>query len=285
MNTVYLNGQFIPADQATISPLDRGFLFADGVYEVIPVYHGKPFRLTEHLDRLQYSLSEVSIENPYSHEQWSVIIQQLIDKNNGGHQGLYLQVTRGSCAIRSHEHPEDISTTVFAMCSAIPAPMQKAPENPKTYKAITLEDIRWHRCDIKSVSLLPNTLMKQQAKEAGADEALLLRDGKLTEGSSSNVFIISNNQLLTPAKSHFILGGITRDLVIELCKKHDITLLETDITEQQLLQAEEIWVCSSTREIIPVTELNGQPVGTGKIGNHWHQIIELYLDYKQELIG
>jgi len=279
MNDVYLNGDFITADQAKVSVFDRGFLLGDGVYEVIPVYAGRCFRLDGHLKRLQNSLDAVRMTNPLSEQQWQLMIEQLIARNGGGDQSVYLQVTRG-VAPRDHVVPENVSPTAFAMSN----PLQPVPAKYKTkgISAITVPDIRWQNCHIKAITLLPNSLLKQQAQDAGAQEALLIRDGYLTEGSASNAYTVIDGVIYTAPKDEKVLPGITRDLVIDLARKGKLKLVEEAVTEQQLCSADEIWVSSSTKEVLPVTLLDNKAVGTGAPGAVWQQIDTLYQAYKLE---
>ena len=283
MDIVYLNGTFIPKESASVSVMDRGFLFADGVYEVIPVYCGKMFRLGEHLDRLQRSLDAIRLNSPFKKNQWDNILQQLVEKNGGGNQAIYLQVTRGIEGIRDHRFPEEIKPTVFAMSSPITKPSGDDLEKVQGIKTITTKDIRWDRCDIKSISLLPNILLRQQALDAGAQEALLIKNGNLTEGAASNCFIVKNGTILTPPKNELILGGITRDLIIELARENNIECKEVPVSEKSLNTADEIWISSSTKEIVPVVELNNKIVGEGKPGPLWRKMAQLYIQYKMRL--
>ena len=279
MNTVFLNGDFIHADQARVSVFDRGFLLGDGVYEVIPVYAGRPFRLIQHLQRLQRSLDGVRMQNPYSDDKWSDIIAQLVTENGQGDQAVYLQVTRG-VAPRDHVFPEGVEPTAFVMSN----PIKPLPESYKSdgIKAITVEDIRWSQCDIKAITLLPNSLLRQKAQDVGAQEALLIRNGFMTEGSASNSYAVLDGILCTAPKDEKVLPGITRDLVLELADKAGINYREQAVTDADLHRAEEIWISSSTREVLPVTTLDDKPVATGKPGPIWQQIDALYQRYKQE---
>lgn len=275
--TVYLNGEFLPALEAKVSVLDRGFIFGDGVYEVIPVYGGRLFRLQHHLDRLDNSLEGIRLANPLTHRQWQAILEQLVEENGAGDQSLYLQVTRG-VARRDHSFPPDTEPTVFAMSNAVgPVP----PGLREGIAAVTVEDFRWKLCHIKAIALLPNILLRQQAVDAGAAEAIMLRDAFVTEGAASNVFIVNNGVVLTPPKSNLLLPGVTRDLVVELCQQNGVPCVEGAISEMQLREADEIWLTSSTKEIIPVIRLDDLPVGGGKPGAVWQQLIGLYQDYKQ----
>ncbi|MED5509705.1 MAG: D-amino-acid transaminase [Pseudomonadota bacterium] len=279
MRTVFLNGEYLPADQAHISVLDRGFLLGDGVYEVIPVYQGLPFCLNEHLQRLQRSLDGVRMANPYSIEQWSEIIARLVRDNEGENQAVYLQVTRG-VAPRDHVFPEGVEPTAFVMTN----PIKPLPEWYKQdgIKAITVKDIRWAQCDIKAITLLPNSLLRQQAQDAGAQEAILIRDGYMTEGSASNSYAVLDGVIYTAPKDEKVLPGITRDVVLELARSAGVSYREQAVSAQQLKQADEIWISSSTRELLPVTTLDDAPVGNGKPGPVWQQLDALYQRFKTE---
>ena len=274
MSICYLNGEFLPLEEAKISVLDRGFIFGDGVYEVVPVFNGRPFRLGEHLQRLANSLEAIGIADPFTEAEWTTLLTTLIARNGAGDQSLYLQITRG-VAKRDHVLPTPVAPTVFAMTTRLGAPPVPVPVS-----AISCEDSRWKFCHIKATALLPNVLLRQQAAAAGAYEAILIRDGQVTEGSASNVFIVSAGTVKTPPKSSAILPGITRDLVLELLAQSDIPWCETPIAASELKQAEEIWLTSSTREILPVIELDHAPVGLGKPGPIWQRIFALYQEYK-----
>ncbi len=279
MNDVFLNGDFLAADQAKVSVFDRGFLLGDGVYEVIPVYAGHCFQLAGHFQRLQNSLDGVKMTNPYSIAQWQSLCEELVARNGGGDQALYLQVTRG-VAPRDHVFPDNTTPTVFAMSN----PMQPVPEKYKQQgiSAITVLDTRWQKCHIKAITLLPNSLLKQQAKEAGADEALLIRDGYLTEGSASNAYAVIDEVIYTAPKDEKVLPGITRDVVLAIAKKAGMPLVEEAVAESSLASADELWVSSSTKEVLPITQLNGVPVGQGVPGPVWRQMDVLYQQVKYE---
>jgi D-alanine transaminase len=276
---VFLNGEFLPAEQAKVSVFDRGFLLGDGVYEVIPVYAGKCFQLTGHLIRLQASLDGVRMKNPLSMKEWQTMIEQLVERNSGGDQSIYLQVTRG-VAPRDHTFPEGIHPTAFAMSN----PLQALPEKYKTegIAAITLPDIRWQNCNIKAITLLPNSLLKQQAQDAGAQEALLIRDGYLTEGAASNAYVVIDGTIYTAPKDEKVLPGITREVLLELAASNGCPVIEQAVSEVQLKQAQEVWVSSSTKEVLPITTLDGEAVGDGVPGPVWKQIDTLYQQYKQQ---
>lgn len=274
---VYLNGDFLPLKEARISVLDRGFLFGDGVYEVIPAYGGHLFRLEQHIQRLNNSLDNIRLPLSISIPKWKEIFNRLIKGEND--QAIYLQITRGVGEKRDPAFPEGISPTVFAMCSTIPL----ASDAPHGIKAITLSDTRWESCHIKAITLLANILLRQEALDHDAGETILLRNGLVTEGSASNVFAVINRVIITPAKTKNILPGITRELVIELALANTIPVEEKDLPESELRRAEEIWIASSTREIVPVTVLDDNAVGTGQPGALWQEMHTLFQAYKTEL--
>ena len=281
MSIVYLNGEYLPLEQAKISVLDRGFLFADGVYEVMPAYGGHLLRFDEHLQRLQNSLDSIRLKNPLTNSEWRAILLKLLLENPSEDQYIYLQVTRGVAEKRNHGFPDEVVPTVFIMVNSL-APVTKQEILPGV-SAITLDDIRWKACHIKSISLLGNILLRQQALESDAVEAILIKDGKVTEGAASNVFAVIDGVLVTPPVGPCLLPGITRDLIIELAHKNNIPCEEREFSEQALLEASEIWVTSSTREILPVIKLNNKPVANGKSGPIWEQMIDIYQAYKEKL--
>jgi D-alanine transaminase len=275
--TVYLNGEFLPLDQAKVSVLDRGFLFGDGVYEVIPVYGGRMLRWEEHWRRLQNSLDGIRLASPLQRDALEAILNRLIIA--GGHdQYIYLQVTRGAPPKRDHAFPADCPPTVFAMCS----PIAPFPKNDGV-RAVTVEDIRWKWCHIKAITLLGNILMRQQAVDMGCAEAILVRNGRITEGAASNVFAVLKGSLVTPPQGPELLPGITRNMVLELARDNGILYREAPLTLADMERAEEIWLTSSTREILPVIELDGRAVGSGCPGPVWRQLDALYQEYKQGL--
>ena len=269
----WLDGVFAPLEELRVSPLDRGFLFADGVYEVVPVYAGKLFRCEAHLARLERSLAGVRIPEPLPRAEWVQVLDELVTRNGGGDQAVYLQVTRG-VAPRDHAFPQSTTPTAFAMTRAVQRPAEPPPRS-----AITRPDPRWQRCDIKSVSLLPNVLLRQEAREAGVDEAILLRDGQVTEGAATNVFIVKDDFIVTPPKTNHLLGGVTRDLLVELLEGANLPLVEGPIEAADLEQATEVWITSSSMEVAPVVNLDGQPVGAGKPGPVWQRARRLFSDY------
>jgi len=274
---IYLNGSFIPIEDARISVLDRGFIFGDGVYEVVPVYSRRLFRLTEHLRRLQDSLEGIRLKNPHSDVAWRGLLEQIIASNEGDDQYLYLHITRG-VAPREHSFPEDVMPTVFIMSTPLLAPPKELLATGVS--AITANDNRWLRCDIKATSLLPNVLLRQMAADEDAVETLLLREGFLTEGSASNIFVVRNEVLLAPPKSYLMLPGITYDVVLELAVTHDIPHEIREVSEYEIRTAQELLLTSSTKEIMPITRLDGKLVGSGKPGTIFTQLYQLYQNYK-----
>lgn len=280
-NIVFLNGQWLPAEQAQVSVFDRGFLFGDGIYEVLPVYGHHLLRLDEHLSRLRDSLAEVGINNPYCEQEWRELFCNLLLQNNAENCAIYLQITRGSSGNRDHSIPKDIEPTVFACVNPLPVVPETVLQNGVS--AITREDIRWHRCHIKAITLLANVLLKEEGTAEGCNETLLVRDGKISEGASSNVFAVINGTLVTPPKGPELLPGITRDLVLELAEQQsDLPVEQRTLTEAELRSASEILITSSTRELYPVTELDGEPVGNGSPGPVWQQLFSAYQDYKAQ---
>lgn len=278
---VYLNGELLPLDQARVPVLDRGFVFGDGVYEMVPVYDRHPFRLDEHLRRLQASLDAIRVANPYPVEAWRERALQLIASQAFADQSLYIQVTRG-VAPRDHAFPPGAVPTVFMMAQPLvtATPEQKAAG----VGAITAPDVRWLRCNIKAVSLLANVLARQQAVDVGCAETILLRDGFLTEGAASNIFVVRNGVLLTPPPSHLMLTGITYDVVLELAAANGIAHKVREISEAEVRAADELWMTSSTKEIMAIVQLDGQPVGSGVPGPLAQRMDALYQAFKQQVM-
>jgi len=282
MGQVYLNGEFMPLEQACVPVMDRGFLFGDGVYEVIPAYGGRLFRLPHHLHRLHNSLTAVRIPNPLTETEWREVLTQLVRWNKSEDQSVYLQVTRGVQQKRDHAFSgQPLKPTVFAMSN----PLQAPATVPLTtgIKAVSLDDVRWQHCNIKAITLLPNVLSRQEAIDKGAAEAILIRNGYAIEGAASNLFIVRQGMIITPPNSHLLLPGITRDLLVELAATHARPYRTADITLEELRQADEIWLTSSTRELLPVVELDGKPVGNGQPGPIYRDMHRLYRDYKDRV--
>ncbi len=281
MSDLYLNGEYVPEAEAQVSVMDRGFLFGDGVYEVIPAYDGQLLRGDEHLQRLDASLASIRMDNPLDHQQWKTIFKHLLGLSPEPNQYLYLQVTRGAEPVRDHLIPAGIEPTVMAMARPIKA--RKPQFEEQGVAVVTRDDIRWSRCDIKSVALLAAVLMRQEAEDEGAQETILVRDGNALEGSSANLFIVSNGLIITPPKSRLLLAGITRGLILDLAREAGLRCSEQAVPAKALEGADEVWISSSTREVLPVTRLNGDQVGDGRPGPVWRQINALYQDYKERV--
>jgi D-alanine transaminase len=273
--TVYLNGQYLPLCEAKISVLDRGFLFGDGIYEVIPCYSGNLFHFQEHMQRLENSLSSIRLANPHTREQWLEILTPLLGTSLN--QFIYLQITRGAADKRDHAFPENVTPTVFAMCSNI-APVANLESGVKT---ISVDDSRWELCNVKAITLLANILVRQQAVDKGCAEAVLVKEGYVTEGAASNIFAVIDGILITPPIGHEILPGITRDVILELAEQNNIPCIEDVISLDALKTASEIWLTSSTREIVPVVQLDNELVANGKPGPVWQIMNSLFQAYKQ----
>ena len=278
---VFLNGEFLPISEARVPVLDRGFIFGDGVYEVVPVYSKVPFRLDEHLARLERSLAAVGIRNPYTREQWRGFVAGVIDRQSFDDQGVYFQVTRG-VAKRDHAFPKNAQPTVFMMSNPLVPPPPALVESGAT--AITARDNRWLRCDIKSISLIGNCLLRQLSAEADAVETILFRDGNLTEASASNVFIVRGGVIQSPPKNELILPGITYDVVVELARANAMPLEFRSITEAEVRTADEVWVTSSSKEVLAITQLDGRAVGDGRPGPHFRRMYRLYQDFKLKVM-
>jgi D-alanine transaminase len=279
----YLNGEFLPLAEARISPLDRGFLYADAAYEVMPVYSGRPFRFAAHAERLTRSLTGISMEDPHTRDEWRALLGSLIERNGGGDCYVYWQVTRGAQLGRTHAPLPQIPRTVFAFCAPWPQPPADLAE--RGVSCVTAADTRWARCDIKSTALLANVLLRQLSVDAAAAETIMLRDGELTEASSAAVHVVLGGEVLMPPNSRRILPGTTRGTVEEIAARAAIPCRVQAISESQLRAADEVWISAATREVQPVTLLDGHPVGSGRPGPLWRRVYEAFQRYKQELAG
>jgi D-alanine transaminase len=278
---VFLNGEILPIEQAKIPVLDRGFIFGDGIYELVPVYSRVPFRLEEHLTRLERSLREVRIKNPYTRAEWRDVIQRLIAAQPFEDQGLYFQVTRG-VAKRDHAFPQGVEPTVFAMSNPLVSPPAALVERGAAARSAA--DFRWQRCDIKSISLIGNCLLRQVSADAGEAETILFRDGRLTEASASNVFVVKSGVIQAPPKSQLILPGITYDVVVELARGAGMPLEFRDIAEAEVRAADELWVTSSSKEVLAIVSLDGRPIGDGKPGPVFRSMYALYQEFKRTVM-
>ena len=278
---VFLNGRFLPIEEARVPVLDRGFIFGDGVYELVPVYSRVPFRLDEHLARLERSLAETGIRNPYARREWRDIIARIVREQPFEDQGVYFQVTRG-VARRDHAFPKDAEPTVFIMSNPLVNPPREDVE--RGGEAVSAVDNRWLRCDIKSISLIGNCLLRQVSAAAGAAETILFRDGRLSEASASNVFVVRSGVIQAPPKSNLILPGITYDVVLELAQGARLPFEVRDLAEAEVRAADEIWVTSSSKEVYPIVKLDGRPVGEGRPGPVFRRMFQLYQDFKREVM-
>jgi len=276
----HFNGELMPLDRIAISPLDRGFIFGDGVYEVIPVYEGVMMRGREHFERLQRSMDEIALANPHTTDEWLGLVRELL-AHHPGNQSVYIQVTRGAPAKRDHVIPKGLQPTVFMMVQPLASPSKEAVENGVA--CVTAPDFRWEKCHIKSTSLLGNVLARQISFEAGATETILLRDGFVTEASSSNVFVVKDGVVAAPPQDNLILLGITYDLVVRLAAEGAVKLEIRQIAESELRSADEVWLSSSTKEVLAVTRIDGKPVGTGKPGPAFRRMHALFQEYKAGL--
>ncbi len=278
---IYLNGQFLPIEDARIPVLDRGFIFGDGVYELIPVYSRRPFRLAAHLARLQYSLDSIRLDNPHSEAEWTRLLEELVERNPGEDLSLYLHITRG-VAPRDHPFPVGVVPTVFMMAMPLVPPAAEMVANGVA--AVTASDNRWLRCDIKAISLLPNILLRQLAVDAGAAETVLLRDGFLSEGTASSIFTVRDDKLLAVPKGPLILPGITYDVVLELAAANGIATQVREVSEFEIRSAQELWLTSSSKEVMAITALDGRPVGNGEPGPLFRQMYGLYQTFKRDIM-
>jgi D-alanine transaminase len=294
MAQCYLNGEFLPLAEARVSPMDRGFLFGDGIYEVIPVYSRRPFRLDEHLGRLQRSLDAIRLANPLTATQWHDIVARLVAAAEWEDQSVLLQVTRGPMAVRNHAFPATATPTVFGLVEPLVPPSAELRE--QGVAAISAADFRWLRCHVKAISLLANCLLRQMAIDAGCAETLMFRDGILTEGAASNIFVVKDGTLLAPQRNHLMLTGITYDVVLELAAMHGLPTEIRDIADAEVRAADEIWLTSSTKEVLPIVALDGQKVGAGGTaiagttanmgtpGPLYRQMYAWYQDFKQSVM-
>ena len=278
---IYLNGEFMPIEEARIPVLDRGFIFGDGVYEVIPVYSRRPFRLVDHLNRLQDSLDGIRITNPHTNDEWASLLNQIIADNEGDDQYIYLHITRG-VAKRDHAFPKGVLPTVFIMSNPLTTPPKELLA--AGVDAITAVDNRWLRCDIKAISLLPNVLLRQMAIDVGAVETILIREGFMTEGAASNIFVVRSNSLIAPPKNHLMLPGITYDIVLELAAANGIPYEVRKVSEYEIRNSQELLLTSSTKEIMPITRLDGKAVGDGAPGSMFKRLYQLYQTYKNTVM-
>lgn len=287
MTIAFLNGEFMPLSEAKISPMDRGFLFGDGIYEVIPTYHGKAVGMTGHLSRMRDGLAAISITNPYSAQQWQQNLDGLIDANAShfpsGNIGVYFHISRGTDTKRYHAYPQNITPTVFGFAFEIAPAQPLEAANVKPFKVALEEDKRWQRCHIKSTSLLGNVMHFQAGVDSGVQETILHNsDGIITEASSCNVFMVKDNAIFTPPLDNQLLPGITRQIALEAFKRAGLGVEEKWFTKEDLFNADEVWLTSSSKEIAPVIEVDGKTIGSGEVGQMWEKAIRAYHNYKFE---
>lgn len=287
MTIAFLNGEFMPLSEAKISPMDRGFLFGDGIYEVIPTYHGKAVGMTGHLSRMRDGLAAISITNPYSAQQWQQNLDGLIDANAShfpsGNIGVYFHISRGTDTKRYHAYPQNITPTVFGFAFEIAPAQPLEAANVKPFKVALEEDKRWQRCHIKSTSLLGNVMHFQAGVDSGVQETILHNsDGIITEASSCNVFMVKDNAIFTPPLDNQLLPGITRQIALEAFNRAGLAVEEKWFTKEDLFNADEVWLTSSSKEIAPVIEVDGKTIGSGEVGQMWEKAIKAYHNYKFE---
>ena len=280
MSIAYLNGEYLPLAEARISPLDRGFLFGDGIYEVIPYYGGKSVGLMPHLNRMADGLAAIEIKNSNTIEGWKELLDDLVARNSdiGENLGVYVHISRGTDVKRYHPYPEGVEPTVFCFCFAIKDPEPVDRTKVTQYSLVSTEDLRWQRCHIKSTALLGNVMHFQEGYSTGSDEALLYNaNNEVTEGSSCNAFIVKDGVIITPVQDNQILPGITRRIIIDSIKADgSLKLEERTVTMDEVRNADELWITSSSKEIAPVTKLDGKPVGNGEVGEIWEKAFAIY---------
>ncbi|NYT64607.1 D-amino acid aminotransferase [Alcaligenaceae bacterium] len=279
---VYLNGDYLRLGDAQVSVLDRGFIFGDGIYDVVPAYNGKPFRMDGHLARLERSLASIGIETGMQRQDWETLVQGMLQRSGLGDCMVYIQVTRG-VAKRDHAFPEGVKPTVFCMVSPFVRPTQALRQ--QGLSAVGMEDVRWLRCEIKSISLLGNVLAKQYAVDAGVDDVLQFRDGNLTEGSAANIWVVKDGVLLAPPRNNLILEGIRYGLMEELAQAAGIQFTARPISRQEVENADELMLSSATKELLPITSYDGHPVGSGQPGSVYAALRQGYDDAIEKLLG
>ncbi|MCP5165417.1 MAG: aminotransferase class IV [Pseudomonadales bacterium] len=282
MSTVYLNGQYMPMHEARISPMDRGFLFGDGIYEVVPSYDGRLVGFLPHLERMQQGLDAIEIDLRVDHAVWRTIAEQLIARNGGGNLGIYFHVSRGADTQRNHAYPEGLEPTVYAFAFEIPPAPVADKSAASCYSVATAEDLRWKRCNIKSTALLGNVMHYQYGHARGHKETILYNsEGELTEAAACNVFVVSGGVVATPLLDHQKLPGITRLMLLEILRRHgSIPVEERVVRREELDGADEVWLTSSSKEIAPVVQIDGKPVGNGEVGDVWLAAQRLYSAHK-----
>jgi D-alanine transaminase len=278
MSIAFLNNEFLPLAEAKISPLDRGFLFGDGIYEVVPSYAGKFVGFTPHINRMQDGLKAIGIELDWDHARWQSMCNELVEKNGSGNLGIYLHVSRGADDKRFHAYPDNVAPTIFAFAFDIAPPPVADKSQIKGYKVSTTQDLRWQRCHIKSTALLGNVMHFQHGHAQGKNETLLYNDkNELTEASACNAYIVKDGTVITPPLDNQILPGITRYILLDALRKDgSIPVVERVVSMDEVLSADEVWITSSSKEIAPVIEIDGQAVGDGQVGSVWQAAQSIY---------
>lgn len=284
MSIVFLNGNYMPMEEAKISPMDRGFLFGDGIYEVIPSYYGVLVGFAPHIARMNEGLALTGIDCKWKTAKWREVCETLIEKNGGANLGIYLHVSRGADTKRFHAYPDHLPATIYAFAFAIPAANVADKAQVKAYKVSTAEDLRWQRCHIKSTALLGNVMHFQHGFSRGYNETILFnRNNEITEASACNVYIVKDGVVITPPLDNQILPGITRLILLDILAKYgEIKVEQRIVMVSELLSADEVWLTSSSKEIAPVIEIDGQPVGNGEVGDVWLAAQGLYSAHKAD---
>lgn len=282
MNIVYLNGDYLPMHEARISPMDRGYLFGDGVYEVIPSYGGRLVGFEPHMARMQRGLDELEIDFRVEPKAWREVARQLVERNEGDNLALYIHISRGAESRRYHAYPLGIAPTVFAFVYEIPPPPAADKSHAPRYRVVTAEDMRWRRCHIKSTALLGNVMHYQHGAAGGHDEVILYNAlGEVTEAAACNVYVVRDGAVATPPLDHQILPGITRQMLLDILRRDgSIPVQERNVTREELMQADEVWLSSSSRDLVPVVEVDGVPVADGDVGDVWLAAQTLYAEHK-----
>jgi D-alanine transaminase len=284
MSIVYLNGDYLPMEEAKISPMDRGFLFGDGIYEVVPSYASRMVGFKPHIARMQDGMAAIGIELDWDEQRWCDVCERLVERNGSGDLGIYLHISRGADSKRYHAYPEGIEPTIFGFTFEIPPSPVADKTSVSTYTVTTAEDLRWKRCNIKSTALLGNVMHFNQGYEGGNNETILYNaDGELTEASACNVYVVRNGKITTPQTDHQILPGITRLLLLKILRADgSLQIEEGPVTLAELRSADEVWISSSTKEIAPVVAVDGEAVGDGSVGDTWLAAQALFSKHKYE---
>jgi D-alanine transaminase len=284
MSIVYLNGDYLPMSEARISPMDRGFLFGDGIYEVIPSYAGKLVGFGPHMQRMQQGLDAIEIQLRIDESQWRDIAEELATRNGKGNLGIYFHVSRGADTRRNHAYPDNVAPTLYGFAFEIPPAPVADKASATSYRVSSAEDLRWRRCNIKSTALLGNVMHYQYGHSRGHGETILYnQDEELTEAAACNVFIVKDGIVATPELDHQKLPGITRLMLLDILRRYsDIPVQERVVSMSEVRAADEVWLTSSSKEVAPVLEIDGQPVGNGGIGDVWLAAETLFAQHRYD---